>query len=57
MKEHFFRIAFVIFILTIYCKVSNGEEMTSEEKKNIFRDMKSVSNDIDLLKKENEIRN
>ena len=40
MKEQFFSIAFVIFILTIYCKVSNGElsgELTISRLNGEFR--------------------
>ena len=51
MKEQFFRIAFVIFILTIYCKVSNGE-LTSEEKKKINGDFRDANKRITNAKRD-----
>ena len=53
MKDFFFNIAFVIFILTIYCKVSNGNlSVIHNDIRNLYLKFKNVDKKIDEAKKQ-----
>lgn len=59
MKQYSFNsIAFIIWILTLYCKVSNGEKPWSVERKDVMGIFDDIYLELELLKsaKDNEIQ-